>query len=27
LSEIDIEVHEDEFDYWRKYDKQAKGKR
>jgi uncharacterized protein (DUF2164 family) len=27
LSEIDIEVHEDEFDYWRKYDKQTKAKR
>jgi uncharacterized protein (DUF2164 family) len=22
VSEIDIEVHEEEFDYWRKYDKQ-----
>lgn len=24
VSEIDIEVHEDEFDYWRKYDAQKK---
>jgi uncharacterized protein (DUF2164 family) len=22
VSEIDIEIHEDEFQYWRKYDKQ-----
>ena len=22
LSEIDLEVHEDEFQYWRRYDKQ-----
>ena len=22
ISEIDIEIHEDEFQYWRKYDKQ-----
>ena len=21
VSEVDLEVHEDEFDYWRKYDK------
>jgi uncharacterized protein (DUF2164 family) len=26
ISEIDIEVHEDEFQYWRKYDRQRKGK-
>ncbi|AVQ81184.1 MULTISPECIES: DUF2164 domain-containing protein [Variovorax] len=26
ISEIDLEVHEDEFQYWRKYDKQKKGK-
>jgi uncharacterized protein (DUF2164 family) len=25
--ELDFEVHEDEFVYWRKYDKQAKPKR
>lgn len=24
ISEIDIEVHEDEFQYWRKYDRQKK---
>ncbi|MFP8778995.1 DUF2164 domain-containing protein [Hydrogenophaga sp. RWCD_12] len=24
VSEIDLEVHEDEFQYWRKYDRQAK---
>ncbi len=23
ISEIDFEVHEDEFQYWRKYDRQA----
>jgi uncharacterized protein (DUF2164 family) len=22
ISEVDIEIHEDEFQYWRKYDKQ-----
>ena len=27
VSELDIEVHEDEFQYWRKYDRSAKGKR
>ncbi|MBI2770954.1 MAG: DUF2164 domain-containing protein [Burkholderiales bacterium] len=26
VSEIDIEVHEDEFQYWRKYDRQKQGK-
>jgi uncharacterized protein (DUF2164 family) len=26
ISEIDIEIHEDEFQYWRKYDKQRKSK-
>jgi uncharacterized protein (DUF2164 family) len=26
VSEIDIEVHEDEFAYWRKFDKLKKGK-
>ena len=24
VSEVDIEVHEDEFQYWQKYDKRAK---
>jgi uncharacterized protein (DUF2164 family) len=23
ISELDLEVHEDEFQYWRKYDRQA----
>jgi len=27
VAELDIEVHEDEFVYWRKFEKQAKGKR
>ena len=27
ISEIDIEVHEDEFQYWRKYDSQRKSKK
>ena len=27
VAEIDIEVHEDEFQYWRKFDAQRKGKR
>ncbi len=27
LAELDFEVHEGEFSYWRKFDKQAKGKR
>jgi uncharacterized protein (DUF2164 family) len=26
VAELDIEVHEEEFDYWRKYDKQRKAK-
>lgn len=26
VSEIDIEVHEDEFAYWRKFDRLKKGK-
>jgi uncharacterized protein (DUF2164 family) len=26
VSELDFEVHEDEFVYWRKYDKQRKAK-
>lgn len=26
ISEIDIEIHEDEFQYWRKYERQAKPK-
>ena len=26
VSEIDIEIHEDEFQYWRKFDKQRKTK-
>lgn len=26
IAELDIEVHEEEFDYWRKYDKQRKTK-
>ena len=26
VSELDIEVHEEEFAYWRKYDKQRRGK-
>jgi uncharacterized protein (DUF2164 family) len=26
ISEIDLEVHEDEFQYWRKFDMQKKGK-
>lgn len=26
VSELDIEVHEDEFSYWRKFDKRRKGK-
>jgi uncharacterized protein (DUF2164 family) len=26
VSEIDIEIHEDEFQYWRKFDKQRKGR-
>ena len=27
VSEIDLEVHEDEFQYWRKYDAQRKGRK
>ena len=27
LSELDLEVHEDEFQYWRKYERQARGRR
>lgn len=27
VSELDLEVHEDEFQYWRKYEKQAKGRK
>lgn len=26
VSEIDLEVHEDEFQYWRKYERQTKSK-
>lgn len=26
ISELDIEIHEEEFDYWRKYDKARRGK-
>jgi uncharacterized protein (DUF2164 family) len=26
ISELDFEVHEDEFPYWRKFDKARKGK-
>jgi uncharacterized protein (DUF2164 family) len=26
-AELDFEVHEEEFSYWKKYDKQAKSKR
>jgi uncharacterized protein (DUF2164 family) len=27
ISELDIEVHEEEFQYWRKYERQAKGRK
>ena len=27
VSEVDIDVHEDEFAYWRKYDRAAKGRK
>ena len=27
VSELDFEVHEDEFQYWRKYDKASKSKK
>ena len=26
VSELDIEIHEDEFQYWRKFDRQRKSK-
>ncbi|MEI8164142.1 MAG: DUF2164 domain-containing protein [Betaproteobacteria bacterium] len=26
IAEIDIEIHEDEFQYWRKFDRQRKSK-
>ena len=26
VSELDIEIHEDEFQYWRKFDRQKKGR-
>ena len=26
VAELDIDIHEDEFQYWRKYDKARKGK-
>ena len=26
ISELDLEVHEDEFQYWRKYERRGKGK-
>ena len=26
IMELDIEVHEDEFQYWRKFDRQRKGR-
>jgi uncharacterized protein (DUF2164 family) len=26
VSELDIEIHEDEFQYWRKFDKSRRGK-
>lgn len=26
ISELDIEIHEDEFQYWRKFDRQKKGR-
>jgi hypothetical protein len=26
ISELDIDHHEDEFQYWRKFDRQRKGK-
>jgi uncharacterized protein (DUF2164 family) len=26
ISELDIEIHEDEFAYWRKFDRQKKGR-
>ena len=27
IAEVDLEVHEDEFQYWRKYDAQRKGRK
>jgi len=27
IAEVDLEVHEDEFQYWRKYDAQRKGQK
>jgi uncharacterized protein (DUF2164 family) len=27
ISELDIEIHEEEFDYWRKFDKARSGKK
>ncbi|MFZ4760175.1 MAG: DUF2164 domain-containing protein [Burkholderiaceae bacterium] len=27
IAELDIEVHEDEFEYWRKYDRAARAKK
>ena len=27
ISELDIEVHEDEFQYWRKFERPGKGRR
>lgn len=27
ISELDIEVHEDEFQYWRKFERPSKGRR
>ncbi|MGF6348017.1 DUF2164 domain-containing protein [Variovorax sp. W2I14] len=26
ISEVDLEVHEEEFQYWRKFDRQKKGR-
>lgn len=26
ISELDIEIHEEEFQYWRKFDRKGKGK-
>ncbi len=26
ISELDIEIHEDEFQYWRKHDRRGKGR-
>jgi uncharacterized protein (DUF2164 family) len=27
ISELDIEIHEEEFQYWRKYERSAKGRK